>query len=136
MGAHVTVSIYAAIELFRGTPTAIRTSCPQEAVGWCEVAMDEFVEHAHKLGVVAHRYEFNYSLRSAFPEPHPRTRLLPREDVHGEWDGWHHAAVMNDGGGDLVVDWTLRQFDSRAEHPHIEPLESYSRKFNYHRAME
>ena len=121
------------IDSYRTTPEAQRRYKADDAAGWCEESMEDFIRHAKQHGVEASRHEFNYPLRSAFPTPHRSLGWQPDDDEEQDrWDGFHYAPVVNVGGNPHVVDWTMNQLKPDAQFPHVEPLNSYGSRFAYH----
>ena len=98
--------------------------------------MEDFINYARDNGVDdVSRREFNYPLRSSYPEPHKSLMWSPRSDDEEEnnmWDGFHYAPVVSIKGVPHVVDWTARQLNHKADFPHVEPLDSYGANFGYH----
>jgi glutaredoxin-like protein NrdH len=126
------------LDRFRRSPSAKATSTPDGAVGWCEGSMDDFAHYARRRGLDVERREFNYPLKAAFPDPHPDYHALEHTDMDlpDRWNCWHHATVVHHQGKPYAVDWTMRQLDPRADHPHVEPLESYRAKFDNDSEMD
>jgi glutaredoxin-like protein NrdH len=122
------------IDSYRTTPEAQRRYKADDAAGWCEESMEDFIRHAKQHGVEASRHEFNYPLRSAFPTPHRSLGWGKRDydEEQDQWDGFHYAPIVNVGGNPHVVDWTMNQLKPDAQFPHVEPLNSYGSRFAYH----
>jgi hypothetical protein len=121
-----------------------------------ELNENQFGEHLSQQ-IEAHKAEQPYSTPKRaygqcggsalrFVRQFPQFRRLSFAHPQGSWaegqggpNAAHAASVyapegrkedVNDyEGHHLVVDWTARQFDPKAGHPHIEPLESYKKRW-------
>lgn len=92
------------------------TTTPGGAFSRCKEVSAEYTAFLHSQGVEAQWVQV-CGPRTPFPDADERWRSIEQP----YWQ--HYVTRVPSPAGDVYVDWTARQFDPAADHPHVTPVD-------------